>query len=261
MSAFDQLAAYGQEPGEAPEEAMEKAQTMPEGNPKQKLGQGPEQGGKVAGVGETSGSNTSGGGPGQDAQGQVKAKKPAKEKLSDDDADDEGQMKPHKKPIESARKSMAIPGVQRAMTAHEQAQVVSKLQKGEEDVEAGGAAPTPPEAEEDLEKGRTGSQGVVHYSEASDIAAEKLLKSDEFYSGGSPSVTPFSRPIGADRNCPKCGTAMSKSLTACPGCGYGTTVHRVLPGGEAQGDHDGEPIVKSRSGKLRPRIEKDVPIK
>lgn len=239
--------------------AFAKAQSMPEGNPKQKLGVGEEQGGKLAGVGETSGSNTSGGGPGQDKDGQAKVKKPGKDKLSDDDADDEGQMKPHKKPIET-KKSVSPQG-QRDMVAQEQAAAVSKLQKGEEDVEAGGATPTPPEPKEDLEKGRTGSQGVVQYTEASDIAVEKLQKSGEFYTGGSPSVVPFSRPIGVGKSCPRCKANLSKSLTACPECGLGTTVHRVVPGGEAQGDHDGEPIVKSRSGKLRPRIEKDVPFK
>lgn len=257
MSGIDELAGYGQEP----EEDLDKAQFMPEGDPKQKLGQGEEQGGKLAGVGETSGSNTSGGGPGQDPAGQVKVKKPGKDKLSDDEEEDEGQMKPHKKPIESARKSMAVPSNQRDLTAQEQAQAVSALKKGEEDVEAGKGPLTPPKEEPALEKGREGQQGMVHYSEASDLAAEKLLKSDEFYTGGSPKVVPLTRPIGVGKECPGCGAKLSKSLSACPECGLGTTVHRVVPGGEAQGDHDGKPIVKSRAGKLRPRIEKDVTIK
>ena len=253
MSGIDQLTAYVDNDGD-----LEKAQTMPQGNPKQKLGQGPEQGGELAGVGETSGSNTSGGGPGQDKDGQVTGTKLAKDKLSEDEEEDEANMKPHKKPIETAKS--VNPGRQREMVAQEHAQVVTRLRKGKSDVPITGTGLPEQVEEQKLEKGRVGRQGMVVYTEQSDIAAEALLKSDDFYSGGAPRVIPFSRPIGTGQVCLKCGTLLSKSLTACPTCGNGTVVHQVRPGGEAQGDHDGEPIVKSRAGKLKPRHVEDVKI-
>ena len=243
-------------------EEFEKAQAMPTGNPKQKLGQGSEQGEGLAGVGKTGGSNNGGPGPGQSADGQVKAPKSAKDKLSEDEEHDEKNMTEHKKPIESANKSMAIPSNQREMVTKEHAQVVARLRKGDTvEVEAGGGLPPEPEPAKELEKATVVRQGMVIYSDQSDIETEALLKSDTFYTGGAPTVIPFSRPIGAGKVCLKCKTLLSKSLSACPECGEGTVVHRVLPGGEAQGDHDGEPIVKSRAGGLRPRIEKDVFIK
>ena len=263
MSGIETLATWGQEPITDPD-AVQKAQSMPEGDPKQKLGAGEEQGGKLAGVGMTSGDNTSGPGPGQDAKGQVTGTKLAKDKLSEDEKEDEANMKPHKKPIETAKsessaRPLSIPQAQREQVMHENALAAQELQKAEEDVEAGTGKGLEPKPEPELEKGRVGLQGMVQYSDQSDIEAEALLKSDDFYTGGSPSVTPFTRPIGVGKVCPRCETALSKSLSACPKCGLGTVVHRVIPGGEAQGDHDGEVIVKSRSGKLRPRrAEKDV---
>lgn len=253
MSGIELLGAYADTDGD-----LEKAQTMPEGNPKQKLGQGTEQGGKLAGVGETKGSSDSAPGPGQNKDGQVTGSSTAKDKLSDDDEEDESQMKPHKKPIETAKS--VNPGRQREMVGHETAQAVSQIRKGEDDVPITGTGLSEQGEEVELEKGRVGQQGMVRYSEQSDIEAEALLKSDEFYSGGSPRVIPFSRPIGTGQVCLKCETLLSKSLTACPNCGNGTVTHQVVPGGEAQGDHDGTPIVKSQAGKLRPRRVEDVKI-
>lgn len=263
MSGIGKLASYAGEDEEHDADAdLEKAQTMPKGNPKKKLGEGEEQGGELAGVGETTGSSDSDPGPGQDIQGQVTGTGTGKDKLSEDDEEDEGQMKPHKKPIESARKSMAIPGNQRAMVAQENAQEATRLQKAEPDtaIVGTGLPEAEVEAAEGLEKATEGRQGMIHYSDAADIQAAELAKSEGFYSGASPKVLPFSRPIGSGKVCAKCGTLLSKSLTACPNCGNGVVIHRVVPGGEAQGDHDGEPIVKSRSGALRPRRTEDVEI-
>jgi len=239
------------------ERKLGKSQSMPEGRPKQNLGQGPEQGGELAGVGKTSGDNTGKPGPGQDAKGQVTGTSTAKAKLSEDDEEDEAQMKEHKKPIETAKS--VTPARQRDTTAKEHAQKVAELRKGEDDVMPRFGPGLPEPEQEPLEKATEGVQGMVHYSNQADLEVERLLKSDAFYSGGAPSVIPFSRPIGSGNVCPQCKTLLSKSLTACPKCGFGTVVHRVVPGGEAQGDHDGEPIVKSRAGMLRPgKPEKDI---
>jgi len=162
---------------------------------------------------------------------------------------------------ESQRFEALTPARQRDMTAHEQAGQVSRLRKGEDVYVATIGLAPPPQPSAPLEKGRTGHQGVVAYSEGSDMEVSRLFKSgDDFYTGGSPSVIPFSRPIGVGKVCPACGTAMSKSLTACPACGAGTVTHRVLPRGEAPGDEgDGSASIrKSRSGLLKPHIVKDV---
>lgn len=265
FDGLDALSGFANSDAEYTAE-LEKAQNMPKGNPKQRLGEGEEQGGKLAAVGKTSGDNTSGGGLGQDAKGQVTGATTTKAKLSEDDEEDEDQMHEHKKPIETAKSNfssrpLSVPQGQRDQVVHAHAQKVSDIMKAKnpETVIVGTGLPEQGK-EIQLEKASFGRQGMVAYSDQSDIQAEALLKSDNFYSGGSPSIIPFSRPIGSGNVCPKCKQLLSKSLTACPNCGYGTVVHQVRPGGEAQGDHDGKPIVKSRSGKLRPRHVEDVKI-
>lgn len=240
------------------EEYLEKAdQGMPTGNPKQGMGQGEEQGGKLDGVGKTGGSGDS------DPGSPIGAPAPKKQKLSEDDAEDENQMKEHKKPIEQTAKSMAIPMNQRDMVAHENAVVVSKLRKGEDDVEAGTGIPAPAQAQsENLEKGRTWNQGAdsrVFYSEQSDLECERLMKSDgEFYPMGSPKVTRDSLLIHQYVQCLQCKGLMAKSLAVCPHCGAGALSHRVTPITPPLTDAP-EEIRKSRPGLLRPaKREADV---
>ena len=166
-------------------------------------------------------------------------------------------MKPHKKPMDSLHG--AIPAHQREVVAHENAQLVSKLRKGEDDVVVGVGVPEPaPETPFQLEKGRMWSQGpdsMVAYSEEADLAAERLLKSDDFYINGSPTITPSSVLIHQRRVCPACKGTFSKSLTACPKCGFGS-VHQDLVKGTVE-DYNPD-LAKSRRPTLRPVQVKDV---
>lgn len=233
------------------EEYLEKAD--------QEMGQGKEQGGKLDGVGKTSGSGDS------DPGSPVGAPAPKKQRLSEDDAEDEDQMKEHKKPIERTAKSMAIPMNQRDMVAHENAVAVSKLRKGEDDVEVGTGIPTSAQAQsENLEKGRTWNQGAdsrVFYSEQADLECEQLMKSDgEFYPMGSPKVTRDSILIHQHVRCSQCQGLMAKSLAVCPHCGAGARSHQVTPIVPPLAVVDAsEEIRKSRPGLLRPaKREADV---
>lgn len=214
-------------------------------------GSGEEQGGNLAGVGKTSGSGDSSSGE------PVGAPAPKKEKLSKDDQEDENQMKPHKKPIET-RKSLTPTG-QREQVAHEHAVKVAELRKGEEDIQAGvGVAPPQPEKPQ-LEKGRVWDQGAdacVQYSSQADLDATRLLKSDDFYITGSPSMS-LKPMLSEYKTCVACKSSMSKSLSACPSCGHGSVQHRILPG-----TYIGDDVKLSKSIQngpvLRPSIERDV---
>lgn len=172
-------------------------------------------GGSLEGVGKTSGSNNGAPGPGQDADGQLKTSKSKKQKLSEDDADDEKQMKPHKKPIETVRKSLH-PASQREMVAHENAVKVSQLRKGQPDVRVLSA----------------------------DDQAANLVSGDGFYYGDSPTLElRKSAPIHTGQQCPSCEETFSKSLSACPGCGHGTVGHRPTPS-QFIGDAGDRPLLR-----------------
>jgi hypothetical protein len=232
IDGIDGLSAY-----------LAKAQGMPEGGPQEQLGTGEEQGGKVDGVGQQSGDGDSGG-KGSGAPGV------AHEKLSEDDEEDEGQMKPHKKPIETA-KSMAVPAHQREMVAREHAVAVSQLQKSDDVVVGLGvgrklplSAPVPRAI-----SWRQGKDGFVTYSNQSDLDVERLTKSGEFYVGDAPQISRVAPLVAQQVQCPSCQSRMAKSLAVCPECGEGAqrAVPRVIS--------DGESAPKSeynRPGLLRP---------
>lgn len=184
---------------------------------------GSADGGELADVGRTSGSSDSATGPGQDSQGQITGTGTKKDKLSEDDAEDEKQMKPHKKPIETIKKS-AFPADQRDTVAREQAAAVSRLQKSE-----------------DVYVGPNLHPFSHHATHASgDAEASELVKSEDFYHGGSPQQAP-QRPIIEQGvlcksvNATGCDVTYSAALTSCPDCGAGTVGHRNLPGGPVMG--------------------------
>lgn len=227
-----------------------KAQSMPTGKPS--MGTGTEQGGPLAGKGKTSGTNSSSSGE------PINAPKSKKQKLSEDDADEEKQMKPGKKPIETIKKSDTTPQGQRASVAQEHAAKVSQLKKGEEDVEVGvGVAPAKeePEAVEKSSEWNQGDDSRVTYSDRADKEASALVKSEEFYTNGSPTLgrNPM---LTQHTNCPECKETVNKSLSACPTCGYGSIKHKVT-----QGVAIGEVALEKSERKaplLQPRVEKDL---
>lgn len=171
---------------------------------------------------------------------------------------DYGKDKPKetKKSLNSADTS---PQGQRDSVAREHAIAVSRLQKGEDDVSVGyGIAPTPQEPEE-LEKGTTWNQGEdsrVEYSSQADLEATRLIKGDDFYCHGEPTLL-RSIPITHQVPCPACKSSMSKALTACPSCGHGSIQHRIIPGVAISET----PLEKSESTNappLRPAIKRDI---
>jgi hypothetical protein len=168
-------------------------------------------------------------GPGQTAEGQVSGVPGGKkQKLSDDDAEVEGQMKPHKKPIEKTAKSMTPQG-QRDSVAHANAIAVSRLRKGEGDKQL-----------------------------SSDEAASELVKSDGFYEGDQSPTLDLHRDldINSIQECGACKGTFAKSLTACPDCGYGQVGHRVAPGQTIGGDVSVQPSHQPVLRKSQP--EKDI---
>jgi Mn-dependent DtxR family transcriptional regulator len=175
---------------------------------------GSADGGEVADVGMTSGSNNSSPASGTNQDGApAGAPKAKKDKFSEDDAVEEKQMKPHKKPIETY-KSMS-PANQREEVAYENAQAAARLRKGEEDIQI---EPHPY------------STNVLHGN--SDEIASELVKSEDFYHGGSPNPTPHQSMLSKSVLCKSCHSEHAAMLTACPDCGYGAVTHRVMPGME-----------------------------
>jgi hypothetical protein len=185
---------------------------------------GSADGGELADTGRTSGSSDSAPGPEQDSQGQLKGVSPGgKQKLSEDDAEESKQMTPHKKPIETIKKS-AFPADQRDTMAQERAAAVSRLQKSE-----------------DVYVGPNQHPYSEHATHASgDADASELVKSETFYHGNSPQVAP-GRPIIEQGvlcksvNMAGCGATYNAALTSCPDCGAGTVGHRHVPGGPVVG--------------------------
>jgi hypothetical protein len=212
---------------------------------------GSADGGELADVGRTSGSSDSASGPGQDSQGQLTGvSSGGKQKLSDDDADADKQMSPHKKPIETIKKS-AFPADQRDAVAQDRAAAVARLQKSDDVYVGPNRHPY--------------SHELTHAS--GDAEASELVKSEDFYHGGSPQTAP-QRPIIEQGvlcksiNAHGCDSTYSAALTSCPGCGAGTVGHRHLPGGAVLG---AETMILEKSigpGSMlrRPPEEPDVKI-
>lgn len=239
MEAIEQLDEY-----------LAKAQSMPEGGPKEKLGTGEEQGGKVDGVGETSGEDDS------DSK-QPGAPSVPEDVLSDDDDKVSDQLKPGKKPIETA-KSMAIHQNQRDMVRKEVAQAVSELRKSQ-DVEFGrGVAPerSAPAPRPEGIIWNQGADALVTYTNQADLAASELAKSEGFYHGESPQVAPTSLFLSQRVRCTSCHNLMAKSLAVCPSCGDGA--QRTLQDVVNTSEHE-QLAQGSRAGMLRPaRTQGDV---
>lgn len=185
------------------------------------------EGGPLEGVGTTSGSSDSSPGPGQDSKGQVTGTSTKSDKLSEDDETDEKQMREHNKPIarggEKVMMKGDVPAAQRDLVAYENAREARRLQSVEDISLSKGLAERAAPVE--LEKAVTTalSEHVVH-SNASDLAAERLLKSDSMYEYNQP-PTLYGPPnqLRQHTQCGTCETIFMKSLTACPNCGEGGT--------------------------------------
>lgn len=239
------------------EEFLVKAeQGMPEGDPNQDLGKRrAEDGMGLEGAPKPTGSSDSGASPA------IGAPAPSKDKLSEDDAEDEKQMREHKKPIEGGGtavplgKSLPASGAygweHLAQTyAHEDAVARSRLSKGELDVQPDLAPPQDSGEDAQLEKARHFSTfgGAVHVSNQADLDCERLQKSESFWHGEAPGLSPVLAPIHQVRRC-SCGALVKSYLTACPNCASGAVESRVFP------TEVGGPILEKSDGSvvLRPR--------
>jgi hypothetical protein len=210
--------------------------------------QRPADGGELAGVGETRGGAV----PATDYWSNIPAAK--HQTLSADDAEPEEQMKPGMKPIEQggqrmgggleAQKSMSAGYTAqeaRYETARASAATAARLRKGDADVVVGVglAAAASDQPGGDIERARVRTQGddsVVQYSDAADIVADRLQKSNGFYSHGSPTLSPPRAVISQAKLCKSCGTHHAAMLSACPACGAGGTVISPVPGAFVGGD-------------------------
>jgi hypothetical protein len=138
------------------------------------------------------------------------------------------------------------PAAQREMVAKEHAMKVAQLQKST-DVTVGAAHPL--------------SMQTIHGN--TDAEAEALLKSD-FYHGASPTLAQPGSVLRQSVLCKSegCGCKYSAMLTACPACGSGTTVSRMLPRSAYLGGGDAVRLEKSTFDPLlRPApVDADVSI-
>ena len=152
---------------------------------------------------------------GEDSAKKMKVDKPKDEKLNEEERDDEDQMSPGKTALEKevSEKSLS-PAAQRQMVAKEHAIKVQELTKSE-----------------DVQVGTTNHPYALTHSNT-DQASENLLKSDNFYVGGqAPTLAPPGAIIRQTVLCKSdsCGCRYPALYTACPSCGDGQTVSRLLP--------------------------------
>jgi hypothetical protein len=202
---------------------------------------GSPDGGELAGVGLTSGSDNSAPAPGTGQDGLPTGTSRTKQKLSEDDADEEKQFRDRKTALEErlTRKSLT-PADIRATCAHEHAQRVSALRKGEPDVRVGGTV-------------HPYSHAAVHGN--TDAAVERLCKS-EFYSGPPPQLVPPGSILRQSVLCKSeaCGQRFTAALTACPHCGEDTVQNRMLPTSGHLGATGRSAVILEKSGQslLRP---------
>lgn len=218
---------------------LEKADGMPDKSDwddidkpaEQTLG-GSANGGDLTDHPGTSGNGTSGPGEGQDEKGQITGVPEGQQEILGDDRDPAKQMTPGTAALQDelpeGYKSLT-PAAQREMVAKEHAMKVAQLQKST-DVSVGSPHPL--------------SMQTIHGN--TDAEAEALLKSD-FYYGASPTLAQPGSVLRQSVLCKSegCGCKYSAMLTACPACGSGTTVSRMLPRSAYLGGGDAVRLEKS----------------
>ena len=195
------------------------------------------------------GNGGSAAGEGQDARGQLTGVGQGQEEILGDDRSPAQQMTPGTAALQDelpeGYKSLT-PAAQREMVAKEHAMKVAQLQKST-DVTVGAAHPL--------------SMQTIHGN--TDAEAEALLKSD-FYHGASPTLAQPGSVLRQSVLCKSegCGCKYSAMLTACPACGSGTTVSRMLPRSAYLGGGDAVRLEKSAFDPLlRPApVDADVSI-
>jgi hypothetical protein len=238
------------------EDYMRKSEGLPTGEPG--FSQGvevakPKDGGQLEGVGHTgadtghtSAETTIGDPPRQ-----------PEHKLSADDAAAAEAMKLHKKPLEeSVHKSDIGWTQQEGMHIYNEGRQ-ERLQKAErerfaaENVVHTGPIERPQPPPDPIIKGRTWQQGresVAVYSDQADRECFELLKGDGFYQDGGPVGQLRKSQLDQVDLCKACHEAKPSYLTACPHCGDGTTMNRVVPA-----ELGGEMLEKSERGQLHLR--------
>lgn len=227
------------------EKAGVKINKLPSGD-KRKLGEGPEEGWPafdLPKLGIATGPHDA------KAAEMVNPPAPKRVKLSVDDEWEENQMKAKPKPLESMRRGYTN-GAPDTNIQRASAQVQRQLEKSEQ-VQVGIGVSTPESEKENLSKANHWKQGDVHYSNQSDLDADRLLKSDsDFYNGAPPSMNPQKNALEKSELC-KCGSNYPIALNRCPGCG---TLAKSGPSARQA------PVVTLRRNgpALRPRIQEQI---
>lgn len=176
---------------------------------------------EVEGKGKTSGSNTSGKSAKLVPAGKVHSMKTGDAKASDittrgsEDGD-------------GLERSMT-PAAIRDLNAHERAQMVSRLKKGEDPLVIGEPEQFElPQPDRDLEKASPYSVGAIENS--IDETAAKLAAGGEFYEGPAPEMSRPGSVLHKSMSCSSCGSVFPAMYTSCTNCGAGQVAHQPAPG-------------------------------
>ena len=174
----------------------------------------------------------------------------AEKKLSEDDTEVGSQPDTSDPQLKPLAKSRYTRHEQEASVAQQKAAQIARLHKSD-DVVAGVGVKAPARAKApELEKAETRGEhanSAFRYSNQSDLEAERLLKSDQFYQGSEPSLG-FNRQTVQKSACGGCGGPVSSMLTSCPSCGSGASGQSVM---RKSGEAAEEPIRKSMAPGMR----------
>ncbi len=160
-------------------------------------------------------------------------------------------------PDRMTTKDLSVPGHQREMVAHANAQVVSRLRKGPADIHVRPGGPARKVAPEPVRKARQvfrHDDTLEICDSGADAAAARMAKGEDYWEGGhAPGIGKNPMALTQRKRCPSCNSSMAKSLAVCSNCGDGAGA-LVMPNPEQNLRKSG-PVLRPARGEADIFIE------